>query len=48
VGDLFMSLIHTCQLSGVNPLEYLTWLLKNIGQIPNDPFAYLPWKYQPG
>jgi hypothetical protein len=24
VGDLFMSLIHTCQPAGVNPLEYLT------------------------
>jgi len=47
VGDLFMSLIHTCQLSGVNPLEYLSWLLKNIQQIPDDPFEYLPWKYQP-
>jgi len=48
VGDLFMSLIHTCQLAGVNPLEYLTWLLKNIQQIPDDPFQYLPWKYLPG
>ena len=48
VGDLFMSLIHTCQLAGVNPLEYLTWLLKNIQKIPDDPFEYMPWKYQPG
>ena len=48
VGDLFMSLIHTCQLAGVNPLEYLTWLLKNIQQIPDDPCEFLPWKYQPG
>jgi len=48
VGDLFMSLIHTCQLAGVNPLEYMTWLLKNIQRIPQDPFEYLPWKYQPG
>lgn len=48
VGDLFMSLIHTCQLSGVNPLDYLTWLLKNIQKIPDDPLEYMPWKYQPG
>lgn len=47
VGDLFMSLIHTCQLSGVNPLDYLTWLLKNIQHISDDPFEYLPWKYRP-
>ena len=24
VGDLFMSLIHTCELNGVNPFDYLT------------------------
>jgi hypothetical protein len=26
VGDLFMSLIHTCRLSDVNPFDYLTEL----------------------
>jgi hypothetical protein len=24
MGDLFMSLIHTCELDGVNPFDYLT------------------------
>jgi hypothetical protein len=24
VGDLFMSLIHTCELNGANPFDYLT------------------------
>ena len=24
VGDLYMSLIHTCELNAVNPLDYLT------------------------
>ena len=45
VGDLFMSLIHTCQLAGVNPLEYLTWLLKNAARLVTEPKDYLPWKY---
>ena len=45
VGDLFMSLIHTCQLAGVNPLEYLTWLLKNVPDLAKRPEAYLPWNY---
>jgi transposase len=45
VGDLFMSLIHTCQLAGVNPLDYLTWLLKNAGNLQKSPEDYLPWKY---
>ena len=45
VGDLFMSLIHTCQLAGVNPLDYITWLLKNAAHLATAPQNYLPWKY---
>lgn len=45
VGDLFMSLIHTCQLAGVNPLEYITWLLKNAAALEKNPQEYLPWKF---
>jgi hypothetical protein len=45
VGDLFMSLIHTCQLSGVNPLDYLTYLLKNAGKLEKSPDHYMPWNY---
>src|SRR5277367_1773540 len=29
VGDLFMSLIHTCELNKVNPFHYLTALLRH-------------------
>jgi transposase len=46
VGDLFMSLIHTCQLAGVNPLNYLTWVLTNSRRLQNNPEDFLPWKYQ--
>ena len=46
VGDLFMSLIHTCQLSGVNPLDYLTWLLKNAKKLEKSPKKYMPWHYE--
>jgi transposase len=45
VGDLFMSLIHTCQLAGVNPLDYLTWLLKNAQNLEKSPETYMPWNY---
>src|SRR6266704_3093764 len=31
VGDLFMSLIHTCQLCGVNSFEYLIELQRHLG-----------------
>ncbi len=46
VGDLFMSIIHTCQLAGVNPLNYLTWVLKNIKKLQINPSDFLPWNYQ--
>ncbi|MBU0708084.1 IS66 family transposase [Patescibacteria group bacterium] len=45
VGDLFMSLIHTCQLAGVNPLHYLTWLPKNAQDLEKTPENYMPWHY---
>lgn len=44
-GDLFMSLIHTCQLAGVNPMDYLTWLLKHTDELQRSPEKYLPWHY---
>ena len=47
VGDLFMSLIHTCQLEGINPLKYLEWLLKNASDLEKAPETYLPWHYKP-
>jgi transposase len=46
VGDLFMSIIHTCQLTGVNPLNYLTWVLKNLKKLQINPSDFLPWNYQ--
>lgn len=45
VGDLFMTLIHTCQLAGVNLLDYLTWLLKNTSNLANSAKDYMPWHY---
>lgn len=46
VGDMFMSLIHTCQLQGINPLDYLTWLLQNVKELAKTPQAYLPWCFR--
>ena len=45
VGDLFMSLISTCQLSGVNPFDYLTALLRNFDRIAREPAQWMPWNY---
>ncbi len=46
IGDLFMSIIHTCILSGVNPFEYLTALEKHSSKVFKDPKKWLPWNYE--
>ena len=45
VGDLFMSLIHTCNLAGVNPFDYLTELQKHSAELAEHPEKWLPWNY---
>ncbi len=46
VGDLFMSLIHTCELNGVNPFDYLTQLQKHADELSAHPADWMPWNYQ--
>ncbi|MGH9444327.1 MAG: hypothetical protein ACRD3O_01095, partial [Terriglobia bacterium] len=46
VGDLFMSLIHTCELNGVNPFSYLIELQKHAAELADHPAGWMPWNYQ--
>jgi len=46
IGDLFMSLIHTCTLNRVNPFHYLTSLQKHSSELFKNPKHWLPWNYQ--
>jgi hypothetical protein len=46
IGDLFMSLIHTCTLNHVNPFHYLTTLQKHSSELFTNPSRWLPWNYQ--
>jgi transposase len=46
VGDLFMSLIHTCELNKVNPFDYLTELLRHPAEITMRPAEWMPWNYR--
>jgi transposase len=48
VGDLFMSLIHTCELNSVNPFDYITELQKHATELARDPAAWMPWNYPAG
>jgi transposase len=45
VGDLFMSLIHSCELNSVNPFDYLTTLRRNLRQVKEKPHLWLPWNF---
>jgi hypothetical protein len=47
-GDLFMSLIHTCRLNGVNPYDYLLAIATHPQQVKVQPGQWLPWKYPKG
>jgi transposase len=45
VGDLFMSLIHTCELNGVNPFQYLTELQRHRADVKHAPADWMPWNF---
>jgi transposase len=46
VGDLYMSLIHTCELNGINAFDYLTELQHHAAELTTNPGAWLPWNYR--
>ena len=46
VGDLFMSLIHTCQLCGANSFDYLTELQRHAQELTAKPSEWMPWNYR--
>jgi len=46
VGDLFMSLIHTCQLCGANSFEYLMELQRHATELAIHSADWMPWNYR--
>ena len=46
VGDLFMSLIHTCQLCGANSFDYLIELQRHAQEVAACPTEWMPWNYR--
>lgn len=46
VGDLFMSLIHTCQLCGANSFDYLIQLQRHAQELAASPAEWMPWNYR--
>ncbi len=46
VADVYMTIICTCELNGVNPFDYLTSLMRNSKAVAADPESWLPWNYR--
>jgi hypothetical protein len=46
VGDLFMALVHTCELNGVQAFDYLSALQQHLDALQAAPDAWLPWTYR--
>ncbi len=46
VGDMFMSLIHTAELRGVNPFDFLTQVQRHSKAVAQNPADWLPWTYR--
>jgi len=46
VGDLFMSLIHTCRRNRVNPFDSLMALVRHPKEVCAHPAQWLPWNFR--
>lgn len=45
VGDMYMSLIYTCELAGSNAFDYLNQLQRNSADVATSPELWMPWNY---
>jgi hypothetical protein len=41
-----MSVIHTCELNGANPFDYLTELQRHSEELKRCPSEWMPWNYR--
>lgn len=46
VGDIYMSLIYTCEFCGANPFDYLTQLERHAEELSANPQDWMPWNYR--
>lgn len=46
VADLFMSLIHTAELTRVDPFDYLNQLQRHAAPLAAHPQQWMPWNYR--
>ncbi len=46
IAGILMSVIQTCRLNDVNPVDYLTVVQENKSAVFKNPSDWLPWKYK--
>jgi len=46
MGDLHMSLIHTCELNDADPFDYLNQLQRHAEELKQTPSDWMPWNYR--
>jgi hypothetical protein len=46
VGDLYMSLIHTCRYAVPNSFDYLSELQRHAEELASQPAEWMPWNYR--
>jgi hypothetical protein len=46
VGDLYMSIIQTCQLNKMDPFDYLNQVQRHAAAVAANPAQWLPWTYK--
>ena len=46
IGDIYMSLIHSCRLCDVNPFDYLNALQRHARDVIATPARWLPWNFR--
>jgi hypothetical protein len=46
IGDIYMTLIYTCELNGANAYDYLTELQRHAEKVAAAPADWMPWNYR--
>ena len=46
LGDIYMSIIHTAELHGANPWDYLNVVQRHAAAVRLTPSKWLPWNYK--
>ena len=45
VGDMYMSLIYTCELNGACAFDYLNQLQLHAAEVAREPDQWMPWNF---